>query len=108
MQNEKVVFVKCQLSRGGFPSECVFHLASPNGGCFAGIAPLHYCYDAARKPLRTELRSGQKIERLVAGVEIKRDPGQSVRVYLPDGELYEVSEDLVFLTGASGRVPVGS
>jgi hypothetical protein len=106
MERERVVLVKCRLSRGGFPSECVFRVTEPGNGPLTGTAPLHYCYDANHNRLQAEIAANQEIEGAVAGVEIEpRKPGD-VRVYLPDGEVYVVNPNLIITVGASDRVPV--
>jgi hypothetical protein len=106
MGKEQVVFVKCQLMRGGFPSQCIFVIESP-GGRLRGAAPIQYCYDGSRKRLKSELALGEEVGGFVTGIEIHRESG-IVRVYLPDGELYEVSTDAIVPVKETESVPVGS
>ncbi|MGH7174333.1 MAG: hypothetical protein ACRELG_29045 [Gemmataceae bacterium] len=105
MNKIHVVYVKCTLSAGAFPSECIFRFPAPTGGVYDGVAPLHYCFDENRKRLTSELPSDQEQEGSVAGIEISRAGGVS-RVELPNGELYEVSEPFIIRVEAATRVPV--
>lgn len=95
MAREQVVFVKCSLARAAFPSQCLFRVELSDGGKLAGVAPIHYCYDADRKPLEAEIEAGKENSGLVAGLKIGQGKGDSIRVYLPDGEVYEVSKSIV-------------
>jgi hypothetical protein len=56
--------------------------------------------------IQTELPEGKGIAVLIAGLEIARKDDGLVRVYLPSGEVYEVSEDLVRSAEAPNSVPV--
>lgn len=108
MDREKIVFVRCSLSRGGFPSECVFRVSSFDGGTLAGVAPAHYCYKTDGNRIQDQDLQDGEIEGLVAGLEINREAGIFSVVYMPDGELYKVREDLVSPARAPGRVPLQS
>ncbi len=92
--HEQVVFVKCRLSRGSVPTQCLFRVTTIAGD-FHGVAPLHYCYSPDRKQLDKELPRGKEVEGLAAGIAWDRPYGGIVRVELPDGELYDVSDELV-------------
>jgi hypothetical protein len=104
---EKVVFVKCHFSPGSFPTEYTFRVDS-SAGVFYGAAPVRYCLTADRKPLSAVPEGG--VEGRLVGLLIgPQPPGTPVRVYLPDGELYDLAEDQIeFQAGSFGRVPVGS
>jgi hypothetical protein len=107
MSQEKVVFVKVSLSKGVFPTECLFFLKTPQGAGFHGFAPLHYCYTPEGKQLTAEIPPDEQVEGLVAGIIVGQQGGL-VRVYLPDSEVYEVSADLLQPLEAFRSVPLRS
>jgi hypothetical protein len=91
MPDEKVVWVKCQFSRGGFPTELLFHIPAPAQGTYTGIAPRGYCYGQDWQPIRDEVPRGQKLPGYLPGIAFgSAAADQPVRVYLPDGEVYEI------------------
>src|SRR5262245_9868474 len=95
MQTEQAVLVKCLLSRGGFPSERVFYISAPEEGWYTGIAPATYCY-AKDRNRQAEPARGEKVEGYVVGIALGESaPGQPVRVYLPDGNVYDIDEALI-------------
>jgi hypothetical protein len=109
MDAEKVVRVKCQFTRSGFPAERIFHIQAPGEGVFTGSAPVQYCYMNDGTPFREDIPRGRNVPGYVAGVALGPGAaGQAVRVYLPDGEVYEVSEDLIQTTAGGRHVPVQS
>jgi hypothetical protein len=108
MDREKVVFVRCSLSRGGFPSECVFRVSVFDGGVLSGVAPVHYCYKTDGNRVQDQDLQDGEIDGLVAGLQINQEARILSVVYMPDGELYKVSEDLVSPVRTSGRVPLPS
>lgn len=87
MHKEQSVWVKCRLSSGAFPGECVFRVGVFGGGSLAGPSPLHYCHGPDHSPLQTE--PPREMDGFVLGVEISR-PNGFVRVYLPDSEVYDL------------------
>ncbi len=94
MSQEKVVFVRCTFQRGGFPNELVFILRGEGGAELAGVAQMQYCRDRQRRPLKEVPPSSQGIEGLVMGVLIGRHQDGTARVHLPDGDIYEIGDDL--------------
>src|SRR4051794_7109986 len=105
MRKEQAVWVKCRLSPGPFPEECVFRVEVAAGGRLAGRAPRRYCYGHDGVPLKAE-PSGEGIDGFVLGLEVARLNGL-VRVYLPDSEVYDVDAGQVDPVEAD-RVPVRS
>jgi hypothetical protein len=98
-QQERVALVRCRLSKGGFPTERIFEVQAPGGGSFLGAAPVEYCYGSDRTPQRAEIPRGEKIDGYIAGVTIGAgEQDGTVRVHLPDGDLYDLGEDQL-LTG---------
>jgi hypothetical protein len=95
MQTETVVWVKCRFSRGGFPTERVFHITGPDGGDYTGIAPAKYCYAKDKKTLLPQPRRGETVEGFLRGISIGETDTGLLRVNLPNGENYEISEDQV-------------
>jgi hypothetical protein len=92
MAREKVVFVRCSFLRGGFPTERVFVIRFANGAELRGVAPVHYCYTKDREPLGDQPPKGGEVDGLVVGIAIKRLDGDTVRVHLPDGDIYELGD----------------
>ena len=101
---KKVVQVRCRLSRGGFANEGIFAIASPEGGEFVGTAPLHYCRDSHRNKFAHELR--EEVNGFVIGVVIGTTQDGRPRVYLPDSEVYDLSDDVLEIVEDSNSVPV--
>jgi len=105
MARGEVVLVKCSLTRGGFPSELVFHIPAPGGGELAGVAPRDYCLDQSKKPLTSQLRREEQVEGCVVGLLLGEgeSPGTS-RVNLPDNDVYEVPDGLLVRNGEFAHV----
>lgn len=104
---EKVAFVRCHFSPGSFPTEYTFRVDAP-AGTFYGAAPVRYCLTRDRRPLLTVPAQG--VEGRVVGLVVGNSAtADLVRVYLPDGELYDLPEtQLEFQAEGASRVPVGS
>jgi hypothetical protein len=100
MEREQVVFVQCKFRGSGFPNERIFIVESESGVVLRGIAPLQYCYTREHRPLGDKPDAGKEVDGLVVGVVIA-SIGKIVRVYLPDGEVYDLDSDQVT------PVPVG-
>jgi hypothetical protein len=104
MVKEEVVLVKCWFSRGGFPTEAVFHLETP-GGEFTGAAPAEYCLDDKKEALRGEISRGEKVGGFVVGVRLGEQSAEKMaRVHLPDGEIYDLPESLLIGNGDLAHV----
>jgi hypothetical protein len=108
MEREQVVFVQCQFRRSGFPSERIFLVKSKSGVPLRGVAPLQYCYTRQREPLGDEPDAGKTVDGLVVGVVVEAQADKTVRVYLPDGEVYDLRDDQITPVPVGGveRVPV--
>jgi hypothetical protein len=109
MPREEVVFVKCEFTRGGFPTELVFHVAAPKGGTYVGAAPVAYCRGKDRRPLQGEIARGTRVQGFLPGVALGLiDRDAPTRVYLPDGEVYEIGSNLLERKEEAARVPLQS
>jgi hypothetical protein len=107
MNGEKVVRVKCHFSRGGFPSERVFHIKAPGGGSLTGTAPVEYCFAKDGTPLRQEIPRGEQVDGYITGLLLgPAGSGKAVRVYLPDGEIYEIDNSQIIKNSEGAHVPV--
>jgi hypothetical protein len=105
------VYVRCQLSRGGFSSERVFRLTAAGGEEFVGSAPLPYCQTAGGKPLTPEQPpEGVRMHGRVAARVIRRDSDGSAWLSFPDGSVAQVWEELVIERKPEGapHVPLQS
>lgn len=103
MEKERVVYVKCVLTPGNFSKECFFRIAM-NVGEFVGIAPIHYCLQANREKLVTQPIGEQ--DGFVVGVQIGRTSDGTPRIHLPDGQIYDLTDEHFDLPEGSKRVPV--
>jgi hypothetical protein len=100
MPRDEVVLVKCRFTRGGFPTELVFHVAYPAGGELSGIAPREYCFNKDKRPFEKRLARGQEEEGYVVGLVVGPGEGSGVlRVNLPDNDIYEVEEGQLIRNG---------
>ena len=108
MDKGTVVFIPCSFKRGGFPSERVFMIPSPGAGEFRGVADEQYCYHPDGGPLGDEPPEGQEIEGRLLGLVVRVLGDATVRVHLPDGEVYDLdSAKVAPVRGANPRyVPV--
>ena len=86
MPAEGVVFVRCWFSRGGFPSERVFHVDAPGGGQFGGDGPDGILRREKRDPSAGRDTPRARLEGLVAGSDREGENG-TVRGYLPGDEV---------------------
>jgi hypothetical protein len=108
MAGERVVFVRCELSQGGFPSERAFVIRFKGGEEYRGIVPVRFCYTQDGKPLGDAPTPGKHVKGLVMGVKLAQQENDTSRVQLPDGNIYELdSEHIVPLhAGDESHVPV--
>lgn len=104
---ERVAYVKARFTPGSFPTEYTFRVDTPPGS-FDGAAPSHYCLTPDRQRLTGVPATG--VEGRLVGLVVGSPPSPGrVRVYLPDGELYEFAEDQVeYPAGRHNRVPIGA
>jgi hypothetical protein len=98
MRKGELVLVRCSFSRGGFPSELVFHVPVPGGGAYEGVAPRNYCFGQDRKPLTAQLKPGEAVEGYVAGLLLGERAGASL-VNLPDNDVYELPDAALVTNG---------
>lgn len=106
MDREQIVFVKTHLRPGSSPTEVLFRVTTPVGSLH-GIAPLQYCYTPKRSPLTAPPPKGG-IDGLLLGVRLGSARPDRTRVYLPDGEVYDVDEGLIYPLERPQRVPLES
>jgi hypothetical protein len=106
MAKGEVVLVKCSFTRGGFPSELVFHIPLPGGEELVGVAPRDYCFDPEKKRIKSQLERDQKMKGYVVGLLLGEgeSPG-TARANLPDNDVYELPTDLL---GEVARVSLQS
>jgi hypothetical protein len=90
------VLVRCRFFRSAFPPERIFVIRARDGSEWRGMAPLvQYCTNQDGSPLGDGPTTADGIEGFVMGVMIGHRADGFCRVYLPDGEVYELSEDLI-------------
>jgi len=105
MRRGVVVLVRCSFSRGGFPSELVFHVAAPGSGDLAGVAPREYCFDEEKKPLTSQLTRTDKVPGYVVGLRLGDGETEGTsRVNLPDNDVYEVPNASLVTNGELAHV----
>jgi len=92
MQGQRV-FLKCEISMGGFSGERVFELSTMAGSNYAGIAPVAYCRRNDGSPYNLHEPSageqGQVMARLI------KNGGNGAFVAIPDGEAISVPGNIV-------------
>lgn len=105
MHKREVVLVRCSFTRGGFPSELVFHVVGPEGSELAGVASRHYCFDQEKNPFVAQLKQGDQIKGYVVGLLLgdSKTPGVE-RVNLPDNDIYELPNDSFVRNGEFAHV----
>jgi hypothetical protein len=110
MPESDLVFIRCQLSRGGFSSERVFRLDlgkddQGKGKVFLGSAPVQYCQTEAGKPLKPdEPPPGKRIPGQVAARIVRENQDQTVWLSFPDGSVTQVPVPLL-VTPKIGKTP---
>jgi hypothetical protein len=98
MRRQLLVAVKCRLSKGMFSSERAFTITLANGEQYSGPAPVHFCWNSQKLPLREDEASetaevdGYVAARILPDADVP--PGQ-VAVEVPDGEALAVRADLL-------------
>lgn len=102
----RVVTVRCSFRRGGFPDELLFIIRTTTGTTWYGVAPAQYCLTPDLRPLGDDPDPGVEMAGRITGLALTPPSGETVRVYLPDGEVYELDATLIEssrLTGRSGQ-----
>jgi len=95
MDTNQVVHVRCTFLRGGFPSERVFVIRFEGGAECRGVSPAHYCFDQDGRPIGEAPASGNSVDGFVPGIIVDRLGDGTARVQLPDGDIYELDDDLI-------------
>jgi hypothetical protein len=90
MDKGTVVFIPCVFERGGFPSERVFIIRPQSGSELRGVADVRYCYHSDRSPLDYDPPEGREIVGCLLGIVLRSLEDGTVRVHLPDGEVYDL------------------
>ena len=104
MARGEVVLVPCSFSRGGFPSELVFHIPVP-GGELVGVAPRDYCFNRDKKPISSQLQRDETMQGYVVGLLLgDAEPSGMSRVNLPDNDVYEIPTPLLVRNGEFAHV----
>ena len=75
---------------------------------FTGAAPVAYCYDSRKKPFVSEIERGAKVDGFVIGIVFSEGEEDTLRVYLPDSNVYEISKNLIHKKENSARVTIQS
>ncbi len=90
------VALKCRIFPGSFSGERVVLIPLPNGATHKGLAPTAYCWKQDSKPLEIgDPAPGGSIDGIVAARLLgKTDAGDMV-VTIPDGDVINVSKDIV-------------
>jgi hypothetical protein len=92
---DKMIRIKCQISRSAFSDERVFRITLADGSEHAGAASRIYFYNSDGTPLSTlEPARARPIDGAVSARCIKETQGK-VLVSLPDGEVVEVKSKQV-------------
>jgi hypothetical protein len=100
MPESDLVYVPCEISRGGFSSERVFRVdlgtnADGSRKTFLGSAPLPYCRTSSGKPLGPdEPPPGKRIPGFVAARVIRKE-NETAWLSFPDGSVAQVPEKIV-------------
>jgi hypothetical protein len=90
------VLVRCRVFRSAFPSERIFVIRARDGSEWRGMAPLvQYCTSQDGGPLGDKPTPADGIEGFIMGIVIGHLADGTARVHLPDGEVYELGEDLI-------------
>ena len=95
MDKKKVEFVRCvflpENSLGGRP----FVIRFDDGGELRGTVSVEFCYDRDGEPLGKTSANPGEIEGFVPGIRLGHESNGELRMYLPDGEVYLVDDDLI-------------
>jgi hypothetical protein len=95
MESGKAYFFACTLGPAGFPSERVFTIPLKGGSGLRGVAPARYCFTAERQPIDENLDTDEVIDGFVIGIVLGLRKDGVLRLYLPDGNIYEVPNDSI-------------
>lgn len=88
-----IILVRCTLRRSAFSHERVFVIPFEDGSEYRGAVPSHYCLTEKQQPIGDGPGTGESIAGFVIGLVIDGSPDRTVRVELPDGDVYKINED---------------
>lgn len=89
------VHVVARFTRGGFGNERTYHITESTGGEAVGLASWWYCLDAGNRPIEAEPSVGQEIDGLLEARVLSEPSTDTVKLYLPDGEVRTVRRDQI-------------
>src|SRR5262245_4799135 len=95
MSERDLIALPCKLSRGVFSSERSFEVALANGEVYAGIAPRHFCWNAAGKLLGGDEATEDEVDGFVAARFAYEIDGTQVAVEVPDGAVLAVRPETI-------------
>ena len=105
MPRNQEVALRCQIKAGGFSQERIAEVALAGGGKHTVLAPRHYCWTQDKRPLGIdEPAAGQTINGWVAARRLGGRPGEPVVVTTPDGDVFEVSHEIVETRPAESEI----
>ena len=103
-----LIAIRCRISRGGFSSERVFRVTTPEKVEHVGAAPVEYFFDENQQglPLEPPPR-GVSLPGLVAARVVEQNHN-TVLVSVPSGEVLRVATNEVteYPKGTRAHVPV--
>ena len=110
MAKAQLVAVSCRISQGVVSSEKAFDLTLSDGSEHSSVAPTHYFWTQAGKPLRAdEPLNDEEIKGMIAARLLEKRDGSAL-VAIPDGEVVwaRANEITSRPTEVILNVPVGS
>ena len=104
MRNYDTVYVKCTLSKGGFPTERLYVVSLVDDLTkVSGLVPSHYCFDLLMKPhsKKQEPAAGRAVKGYLEALLIQHNADGTVQLDLPDGTALNVPVALLKDEGPS-------
>src|SRR5262245_53249765 len=101
------VYVKCQFSKGGFPTERLFRIDPQNGRkIISELVPSHDCFDLRMRSLsdKPEPPQGKMLQGFLEALLIRENADGTVQLDLPNGIAIDVPPAL--LKEETSGVPV--
>jgi len=108
MDRGSLILVRCEISRGGFPSEKVFRLTQSDGTVHIGAAPAGYFFTTAKKRFKPgePAERGEWVPGFLAARVIQESDG-TLLVSVPLADVLSVKkEDFVEYPHQEGRAHV--
>ena len=88
--------LKCDLSRSAFSGERIFKVDLQNDeDAYEGVAPIGYCYDISGNQLPADKPEENQYTEGRVSTKVIKNGGIIATVLVPDGEIIEVSAELV-------------